>query len=449
MEFFINYMLILIPEFYIIILLSISLLGYNFSKNKFSLQYISAILALIWYFFSIWDIIVALKVVCIALIGIIIIKLILNIEWSETFFIAVIATGLLTITEVIMNNIVIQFIDYQLITNNIFIKLITQYLGLVPLIIGLFIVLNKKIYFEEKNKKIFKNKITKKWFYVFFFTLIQIYLVSMFYWTIFSEDLFNISQKSITYLVVIIYSILWIVINIGLIKSIIALSTYTENFDMNDDEIKNNKNLKKLIKKLRVERHDNISQIQAIYGLVNEKKYDTLKKYLEDLVDYIKTSSMNHAYSIKNIPVSALLNTKMEQNAEKGVKLNVITETSNDFSQINEIDLIKIISNIYDNALRVLTENSIKNPYIELLWTMEDSLAIIKISNNGPKISKKLIDRIFTPGFTTKENSENSGYGLAIVKETVSKYNGVVDVDSNKDVTSFTIKLPLNKDLVS
>ena len=71
---------------------------------------------------------------------------------------------------------------------------------------------------------------------------------------------------------------------------------------------------------------------------------------------------------------------------------------------------------------------------------------MLKIQNNGPKIPKKILDKIFDNGFTTKENKEsNNGFGLAIVKELVESYNGKVQVSSTDKFTEFTIFLPTIK----
>ncbi|MBM6839584.1 hypothetical protein H9X77_15535, partial [Clostridium saudiense] len=41
---------------------------------------------------------------------------------------------------------------------------------------------------------------------------------------------------------------------------------------------------------------------------------------------------------------------------------------------------------------------------------------IMKIENNGPKIDKNIITKIFESGFSTKiDNEGNHGYGLTIV----------------------------------
>ena len=75
---------------------------------------------------------------------------------------------------------------------------------------------------------------------------------------------------------------------------------------------------------------------------------------------------------------------------------------------------------------------------------------VIKIQNNGPKIEENIINKIFEPGFSTKKDEEkNHGFGLAIVKEIVEKYDGNISVSSSEKLTEFIMKFPYNKSSVS
>lgn len=148
-----------------------------------------------------------------------------------------------------------------------------------------------------------------------------------------------------------------------------------------------NQHLENVLKKLRMERHDFINEIQTIHGMIQAKMYDHLQEYVHDLVQHVRAS--NRRIKIKNIPVSALLHTKIELMEEKKVEYREIVETDDTFPSIKGYDLVKIISNILDNALRAVTESHTRNPFIEIYWGKKDSTAIIQISNNGPKIEKK------------------------------------------------------------
>jgi len=69
----------------------------------------------------------------------------------------------------------------------------------------------------------------------------------------------------------------------------------------------------------------------------------------------------------------------------------------------------------------------------------------IRLKDNGPGISKSMLDKIFQPFFTTKE--EGTGLGLSIAVRVVEEHHGRLDVESEEGIGStFIITLPI-KDL--
>ena len=69
--------------------------------------------------------------------------------------------------------------------------------------------------------------------------------------------------------------------------------------------------------------------------------------------------------------------------------------------------------------------------------------ALIRISDNGPGIPKRVQGKIFEPFFTTKE--EGSGLGLSIVARIIKEHGGTLAVESDEGKgTSFIIMLPVD-----
>jgi signal transduction histidine kinase len=67
---------------------------------------------------------------------------------------------------------------------------------------------------------------------------------------------------------------------------------------------------------------------------------------------------------------------------------------------------------------------------------------LITISDNGPGIPAEVIDRIFSPFFTTKP--QGSGLGLAIVRKIVDAHDGRIDVGGRPGGgTVFRVTLPV------
>ena len=65
----------------------------------------------------------------------------------------------------------------------------------------------------------------------------------------------------------------------------------------------------------------------------------------------------------------------------------------------------------------------------------------IEISDNGPGIPKSLIDKIFFPLVSGK--NDGSGLGLSLSQTFISHHSGTIDVESQPGNTCFTVLIPI------
>ncbi|MBI5235625.1 MAG: response regulator [Deltaproteobacteria bacterium] len=74
-------------------------------------------------------------------------------------------------------------------------------------------------------------------------------------------------------------------------------------------------------------------------------------------------------------------------------------------------------------------------------------IVIAEVSDNGPGIDEKVMDRIFDPFFTTKEVGKGTGLGLSISRRIIVSMGGTISVASSKSIgTRFTMSLLHNRD---
>ncbi|MCK5702267.1 MAG: GHKL domain-containing protein, partial [Cyclobacteriaceae bacterium] len=101
-----------------------------------------------------------------------------------------------------------------------------------------------------------------------------------------------------------------------------------------------------------------------------------------------------------------------------------------------------ILKNLVSNSIRYhdLSKNA---PFIKVEIVYRTNNAVITVSDNGIGIDDDHIDNIFKMFYRADEGSKGSGLGLYIVKETIDKLKGKIEVSSEiTKGTTFTITLP-------
>ncbi|MDY6972787.1 MAG: PAS domain S-box protein, partial [Thermodesulfobacteriota bacterium] len=97
---------------------------------------------------------------------------------------------------------------------------------------------------------------------------------------------------------------------------------------------------------------------------------------------------------------------------------------------------------------------STKNQYVDKpLKTYEEvcigEYAVLTVSDDGPGIPQKDLERIFEPFYTKKiMGRSGTGLGLAVVWNTVQEHDGYVNVRTDEKGTTFEIYLPITRDEV-
>lgn len=199
------------------------------------------------------------------------------------------------------------------------------------------------------------------------------------------------------------------------------------------DEIsKLNQALQDKNNELKKVKHDYGSQISYINGLYIMEQYDRLGNILKGIINGNESVSDNiKILSSSDSIISVIVN------AIDSKGINIIVDEDYDISNLNisEYDIQKIISNIVSNSVTVLGESGL----IVIKTYKIFGNVYIAIKNNGAKIDDEIIDKIFEPGFTTKERGSENGFGLAIVKELVKVNQGELVVSSTDDFTEFKI----------
>jgi len=108
--------------------------------------------------------------------------------------------------------------------------------------------------------------------------------------------------------------------------------------------------------------------------------------------------------------------------------------------QGNEGELRQVFTSIITNALDAMEDHGT----LSLETGVEGNSIVIKISDTGPGIPPKVINRIFDPFFSTKLERGGTGLGLSIASAIIKENGGRIEVTSEEGKgATFTISLPI------
>ncbi|MEA3522308.1 MAG: HAMP domain-containing sensor histidine kinase, partial [Campylobacterota bacterium] len=106
--------------------------------------------------------------------------------------------------------------------------------------------------------------------------------------------------------------------------------------------------------------------------------------------------------------------------------------------ELYDSELMQVILNILKNAQDNFKEKSTQNAYIKI--TTHDKC--ITICDNGGGIPNAIIERIFDPYFSTKNEKNGTGLGLYMCKTIIEEHHkGSLHVKSSDKGVCFSIEL--------
>jgi nitrogen fixation/metabolism regulation signal transduction histidine kinase len=127
----------------------------------------------------------------------------------------------------------------------------------------------------------------------------------------------------------------------------------------------------------------------------------------------------------------------MESDIPKNIKIitSVFPEDITIIADYGQVE--QILINLIKNSIEALSD--MKNGKIYLKAFYADDNTLIQVEDNGIGISGDIIEDIFVPFFTTKENG--SGIGLSLSKQIMQNHDGTISVNSAPNNGSvFTLK---------
>lgn len=247
----------------------------------------------------------------------------------------------------------------------------------------------------------------------------------------------------------------------GIVQDITQQALYEQTLKRQNKELK--KTNSELDRFVYSTSHDLRAPLTSLLGLISilDEETDTSNMVhkemikmmrqsvtkLDDFIDSIINYSRNSRTVIKTeeINFKVLINEIKERlKFMNGFQNNFITEVINQEGKFisDKIRIGIVLSNLISNAIKY-QDITKKNPFVEIIVNTNEFKATIEIEDNGIGIDKKNREKVFEMFFQGSDLSTGSGIGLYIVKETIEKLNGTIQLETEINKGSkFIITIP-------
>jgi len=143
---------------------------------------------------------------------------------------------------------------------------------------------------------------------------------------------------------------------------------------------------------------------------------------IDEILSFARTRDLKPKITNLNSYIDELLSTyPFPQHIELEKKLY----SGQIIVNIDQDEMNQVIRNLIKNAIEVMPE---RGKIIVRIDVTQENMAKIEIEDTGPGIAKDVLEKLFTPFFTTK--ARGTGLGLAVVKKVIERHKGKVEISS-------------------
>jgi len=114
------------------------------------------------------------------------------------------------------------------------------------------------------------------------------------------------------------------------------------------------------------------------------------------------------------------------------------------FAQIHSNEVMQVLLNLFKNAEDNFLERGATDPWIKISTTRIQDAVKIEVIDNGGGIQEDVMEQIFDPYFSTKQEKNGTGLGLYMCKTIIEQYHkGKLYARNVDDGAAFYIELPI------
>lgn len=180
-------------------------------------------------------------------------------------------------------------------------------------------------------------------------------------------------------------------------------------------------------------RHDMANHLQAMIAIPPEEIQPYLNQLLED-----PTFKTGKSFC-ENKVVNAVLSAKISQMEQEGMDFDIKVSLPKGLP-FADTDLCSLFANSLDNAIEACRKLSSKSKTISISSRADKGVFILSVQNpyqEKPKVKSGIL-------ISSKDDSENHGFGTLTIKEIAKKYGGSSTFTANESEFELLMYLPLN-----
>ena len=173
-------------------------------------------------------------------------------------------------------------------------------------------------------------------------------------------------------------------------------------------------------------KHDFCNILQAMYGYIIMKDMNGLTDMFNSLKNEwccIKNGEDLNRKNINNPSIYSILNNKYKFIIDNGIKAQIDINADLKKINLNDFELTRIIGILMDNAIEAAEKSNDKKVLIQFKYDKLNNRNLIYIKNS----CDDYIDcsKIFENNYSTKEDTNNHGFGLWKARQIVNAHSNV------------------------
>jgi signal transduction histidine kinase len=195
----------------------------------------------------------------------------------------------------------------------------------------------------------------------------------------------------------------------------------------------------------------NAEEFENLQGVSELMKICALVDKSSSIIDHIRNFSKKSTLSIIQIDLNKVILEAIDliQFQLKKNNIDLIFVLDDTIPKIfgDKLSLEQLIVNIIMNSKDAILEkqfsSSEENGTIQMTTFFDEQTVTMIIQDNGSGISEDIMNKIWSPFFTTKKRDHGTGIGLSICNKILKDHNATVSIQSDSNGTQFSIRFPV------